>query len=347
MAKKADTNDTLQQLKTQLKQKKLGRAFVFHGEETFLLRYYLEQMRKLALDALTESFNYHRMNNETFTVQSFADSVENLPMMARSTFVQVDDIDLFRFSESDRESIAQILSDVPEYCTVVFTYITVPWKPDKRAKLWQTIEKNVCVVEFAKQNERDLIAWVIRHFAARNKRIDTELCRYLIDITGGTMTALSGEIDKICAFSGSPEICKADIDAVTEPVMDAVVFQMTDAMCTRRYDLALGKLHQLLKMQQEPIVILGAVGSHFRRLGAARTLLDHGKTSYDLQKLCGISDYPARKTMEAARRFSCEFCRMAALFVSDTDYRIKTSFDDSERLLELLVLRLAQEATND
>ena len=102
MAKKADTNDTLQQLKTQLKQKKLGRAFVFHGEETFLLRYYLEQMRKLALDALTESFNYHRMNNETFTVQSFADSVENLPMMARSTFVQVDDIDLFRFSESDR-----------------------------------------------------------------------------------------------------------------------------------------------------------------------------------------------------------------------------------------------------
>ena len=42
MAKKADTNDTLQQLKTQLKQKKLGRAFVFHGEETFLLRYYLE-----------------------------------------------------------------------------------------------------------------------------------------------------------------------------------------------------------------------------------------------------------------------------------------------------------------
>ena len=347
MAKKADTNDTLQQLKAQLKQKKLGRAFVFHGEETFLLRYYLEQIRKLVLDPLTESFNYHRMNNETFSVQAFADSVENLPMMAQSTFVQVDDIDPFKLPESDRESIAQILSDVPEYCTVVFTYITVPWKPDKRVKLWQTIEQNVCVVEFAKQNEKDLIAWVTRHFAARSKRIDTELCRYLIDITGGTMTALSGEIDKICAFSGSPEICKADIDAVTEPVLDAVVFQMTDAMSSRHYDLALGKLHQLLKMQQEPIVILGAVGAHFRRLGAARTLLDHGKTSYDLQKLCSISDFPARKTMEAARRFSSNFCRTATLLVSETDYRMKTSFDDSERLLELLVLRLAQEAVND
>jgi len=29
---------------------------------------------------------------------------------------------------------------------------------------------------------------------------------------------------------------------------------------------------------------------------------------------------------------------------AETDYRLKTSFDEPERLLELLVLRLAQEA---
>jgi len=30
----------------------------------------------------------------------------------------------------------------------------------------------------------------------------------------------------------------------------------------------------------------------------------------------------------------------------ETDYRIKTSFDDPERLLEVLILQLAQEARN-
>ena len=99
-------------------------------------------------------------------------------------------------------------------------------------------------------------------------------------------------------------------------------------------------------MQQEPIAILGAVGGHFRRLSAARTLLDHGKTSAELQKLCGIPDYPARKTMEAARRLRPEFCRKAAELILETDWRMKTSFDDSERLLELLLLQLAQEARN-
>ena len=197
-----------------------------------------------------------------------------------------------------------------------------------------------------KQDQRDLVAWVTRHFAANKKRISTELCIYLIDITGGTMTALNGEIDKICAYSGADESKRSDIDAVTEPVMDAVVFQMTDLLGEGRYAEAFGKLQQLLKMQQEPLAILGAVGGHFRRLSTARTLLDHGKSSSELQRLCGIPDYPARKTMEAARRFRPEFCARAAELILETDYRMKTSFDEQERLLEMLILQLAQEARN-
>lgn len=346
MAKKQASQGGLQELKTSIRNKSLDRLYFFHGEETFLLNHYLGQMKKLALDPLTESFNFHRLNNETFDIRDFADAVENLPMMADNTFVQVDDIDLFKMNDSDRTKMAEILIDIPDYCTVVFTYLTVQWKPDKRLKkLWEAVETGN-IVEFAKQDQRDLIAWVTRHFAAHGKRISTDLCAYLIEITGGTMTALSGEIDKICAYSGADEIRKSDIDAVTEPVLDAVVFQMTDLMSSGRYGEALLKLQQLLKMQQEPLAILGAVGGHFRRIGTARTLLDNGRNASELAKLCSISDYPARKTMDIARRFRPEFCRKAAQLVLETDYKMKTSFDDSERLLELLILQLAQEARN-
>lgn len=346
MAKKQPSSSGLSELKASLKQKALGRLYFFHGEETFLLHHYLEQMKKQLLDPLTESFNYHRLNNETFDIRDFADAVENLPMMAESTFVQVDDVDLFKLNESDRGKMSEILRDIPEYCTVVFTYVTAAWKPDKRLKkLWEAIETGE-IVEFARQDQRDLIAWVTRHFSARQKRISTDLCIYLIDITGGTMTALSSEIEKICAYSGAEEIRKSDIDAVTEPVLDAVVFQMTDLLSAGRYDQSLQKLQQLLKMQQEPLAILGAVGGHFRRISAARTLLDQGRTAADLQKLCGIPDYPARKTMEAARRFQPRFCKRAAELVLETDCQIKSSFDDPQRLLELLILRLSQEASH-
>jgi len=347
MAKKQPSGNALQLLKTQLKNRDLGRLYMFHGEETFLLHHYLGQIKKQLLDPLTESFNYHRLNAETFDLRSFADAVENLPMMADATLVQVEDVDPFKMNEGDRTKMTEILSDIPDYCTVVFTFVTIPWKPDKRLKkLWDAVDANAEIVEFAKQDQRDLIAWVTRHFAAHGKQISSDLCAYLIDITGGTMTALSGEIDKICAYSGADHIKKTDIDAVTEPVLDAVVFQMTDLLSAGRYAEALLILQTLLKMQEEPIKILGAVGGHFRRISTARSLLDNGRTSSDLQKLCGIPDFAARKTMEAARRFSPEFCAKAASLVMETDYRMKTSFDDNERLLELLILQLSQEAVH-
>lgn len=345
MAKKPTNAGTLQELKAHIKNKQPGRLYIFHGEEVFLLNHYLGAIRKLLLDPLTESFNYHSLNHENFDIRAFADAVEAMPMMAEATLVTVDDVDPFKLPEADREKLGQLLSDIPDWCTVVFTFETVAWKPDKRfKKLWEAIDSAALTVEFVKQDQRDLVAWIQRHFAAHHKRITGELCVYLIDITGGTMTALSSEIDKISAFSGADEIKKSDIDAVTEPVLDAVVFQMTDLLSAGNYAAALEKLQQLLKMQQEPLSILGAVGNHFRRISAARTLLDHGKSSAELQKLYGLPDYPARKTMEAARRFRPEFCAKSAELVLETDYRIKTSFDDAERLLELLVLQLAQEA---
>ena len=81
-----------------------------------------------------------------------------------------------------------------------------------------------------------------------------------------------------------------------------------------------------------------------RRISAARTLLDNGKQTGELMKLTGMKEYPARKAMEAARRFRPEFCKKAAELVLEVDYRMKTSFDNQNRLLELLILQLAQEA---
>lgn len=348
MAKKTEQPNNLQLLKTAIREKSLDRLYFFHGDETFLLHHYLDQIKKLLLDELTESFNFHRLTSESFDVRSFADAVENLPMMAESTFVWVDDVDIFKLPETDREKMADIFSDIPDYCTVVFTYITVPWKPDARLKkYWDAVKSNGTIVEFVKQDLRDLIPWVTRHFAANQKQITPDLCAYLIEITGGTMTALAGEISKICAFSGADAICKSDIDAVTEPVLDAVVFQMTDLLGQKSYGPALLKLQQLLKMQQKPTAILGAIGNHFRRLSTARTLMDHGRQPSELMRLYTMSDYGARKTMSAAAKFSPRFYRAVSELVLETDASLKTSYDDAERLLEILLLRIAQEAQND
>lgn len=345
MAKQTKDTGSLQLLKHSIREKNPGNLYIFHGDETFLLHHYLNELHKVLLDELTEAFNYHRFNNENYDLSAVISAVENLPMMAEHTLVQVDDIDLFKMPEDQRGKLAALFADIPEYCTLIFTYETTAWKPDKRLKkLWDAVDSHALIVEFSKQEPRELIPWITRHFAAKGKQISRELCSYLIDITGGTMTALSGEIQKIAAYSGADHIVKEDIDAVTEPVLDAVVFQMSDLLGQGQYAAALEKLQQLFKMQLEPLIILGTVGGHFRRISAARILMDQGKTASDLMKLCSLGSYPAQKTMDIARRFRPEFCATAAELILETDRKIKTSYDDPERLLELLILQLAQEA---
>lgn len=348
MAKRQEKTDNLQVLKQAIRSKDPGRLYFFYGEETFLLHHYLQQLRKVIVDEVTESFNYHKLTAENFDMRDFTDCVENLPMMAARTMVVVDEVDPFKLHEGDREAMVQILADIPDYCTVIFTYETTPFKPDKRmAKLWNAIEKNGELVEFEKQNQRDLVTWISRHFAANQKRITPELCIYLIDITDGTMTSLAGEISKISAYAGTDVICKSDIDAVTEPVLDAVAFQMTDMISRGDGGMALVKLQQLIKLQQEPLVILGAIGSHFRRMATARIVLDGGKHIAELIRLTGMKESYARKMISAAPRFSARFYALAAELVLETDRQIKTSVDSPERLLEILILKLSQEVRND
>ena len=347
MAKKqkTDGNSSLQQLKADLRAKNLRHLYLFHGPESFLKEHYLNQARKQLIDGPAETFNFHRFNGENLTMQALQDAVEAIPMMAEKSMVQIDDVDPYKLDQENRDALIGILSDIPDFCHVFFIFDTVEYKPDKRLKkLHGVISEQGEVVAFEKQSERELATWIARHFAKFEKTISFDLCRYLILRTGGTMSALGSEIEKIAAYAQGIEVTRGDVDAVVEPVLDAYVFDMTDAVAAGNYDKALVTLRTLFQMQEEPIPLLGAIGTQLRRIYYARQLQSAGKGADSLMSLCGMGSYPAQKTMEFSRRLSDTFCKKALEACAQTDLWLKTSYDDPQRLLELLLLQLAQEA---
>ncbi len=348
MAKKEMVSDgALQTLKKDLREKTLGNCYIFYGEETFLKGHYLDQIYRQRIDELTESFNYRKLTAENFTTQELIDGVEAVPMMAEYTLTVVDDVDIWKLGEDDRTRLSELLLDLPEYCTLIFTFETVEWKLDGRyKKLSDAVKKAASIVEFPKQEAKDLLPWIARHFAAEKKRIAPNLCSYLLEITDGTMTTLAGEISKICAFSGAEEIAKSDIDAVVEPALDAIIYEISEQLTAGETGKALIKLEQVLKMQEEPISVLGSIGAHFRKLSTARVLQDSGRPYTELMSLYRMGDWAARKTMQSASRFSPRFLKAVAELIVETDRKMKTSTDDPKRLLEVLLLEVSREARN-
>lgn len=344
MAKKQEEtlSSGAKQLKEDLKKKAPGKCYIIYGEEDYLCRYYFQQIQSILLDDLTADFNYHKLTGENFTVELLNDSLETFPMMAERTLVRVDEVDLFALDAGDQEAVIRMLQDVPEHCCLVFTYLD--FKPDKRKKkLWDAIEKNAVLAEFRYQEDRELISWITRHFRQEGKVIQPALCDYLRQLCNSSMTRLDGEIRKIADYSGSQEIVRADIDAVVEPTLDGVVFDITNALADRDFDRAMERLHVLFKMRVEAIPIVGAISAQMRRLYGAKVL----KNADELGRIYGLSPKAAAFTMTQSRRFSQRFCEQSVLLCRDTDRKLKTSYDEPEALVEHLILQLAQEARND
>ena len=194
------------------------------------------------------------------------------------------------------------------------------------------------------QDKADLINWIRRRFRALDKDIDAHASEHLIFTCGSLMTGLVPEIEKIGAYAKGRVVTVDDINAVADPVLDAVVFNMTNAITRGDYNGASEILGQLLKKQEEPFMILAVIGKELRRLYTARIALDEGRDKFWLMEQWGMrSDYPAKLLLDAARRTTREWCARSVRLCRKLDLRLKSEKGiDDEGEIKLLLMELAQ-----
>ena len=340
---KSKSNEAFQKLKQDLKAGSIGNGYLFYGEESYLREYYLGVLRKALVPAGFEEFNYHRMEGKDLTIQTLADAVEAMPMMAERTLVEVTDLDLFKLNEDQRGKLISVLDDIPPYCCIVFVYDTIEYKPNRTMKkLMKAVTDHLEAVEFRPASGSELTAWIARRFRALGKDIDRQTAEYLIFTCGDLMTGLVPEIEKIGAYVKGNTVTQKDIDAVADPVLSAEVFKLSDAVLQGQYDKAASILGDLLKMQTEPILILAALGSQLRRIYTARMAIDGGKDKYWLMELWGMKyDYPAKALLAAAKRTTAGWCADAVRQCQVLDRRMKSERGiDAAGELKLLLVRL-------
>ena len=340
--KPAADNSALKELKRTLKEGTPGRLYVFHGEETYLREYYLNELKKALLPDGLDAFNLHTVVSKDCTPDLLAQKIDCLPMMSERTLILVTDYDLTSGGEDTREALMSLFGELPDYCCLVFLYDLIPYKMDARTKMAAALKQHGQVVEFRRQEQGDLVDWIARRFKAAGKSIGTEEARYLLFLCGDLMTNLITEIDKISAYSKTPRITKEDIDAVAVPVVDAVVFSMTESITRGDFDKAAAVLSDLLAAQEPPIMILSVLGKNLRDLYTARLAREHGKNTAWVMEQRGMKNsWPAEKLMDNARRFSLPWCRSALRRCAETDLAMKSSYGAERELLVTFLMELA------
>lgn len=344
--KKSGGNAGYQAFRADLENGTLKNIYIFYGEESYLREYYLAEMRKALVPAGFEEFNDHRLEGKGMTAQLLQETCEAMPMMAQRTMVQVVDWDLFKLNEEQRSGVIALLEDFPDYCCLVFVYDQLEYQPNKTCKkLYAALQNHAREVKFEEQSQSEILKWVSRRFKATGHIIDAPTAEHLLFTCGSLMNGLIPEIEKIASYAKGERITRADIDAVATPVLEAQVFDMTGAVSRGDFNRAAEVLGSLLKLQEEPVMLLALIGKELRKLLSARVALDTGRDKLWLMERWRMrSDYPARLLLENARRVSRPWCAAAVKRCYEADLRMKsvTGVDGADEL-KFLLMELAQE----
>lgn len=314
--------------------------YLMYGPEDYLREQFLIQLKKICLPEGEDGFSFKRMDGPGLDINEFTQAIDAIPFMSERSFIELRDVDINKLTEPER--YIKVISDIPDYCTVVFVQSST-YEPDKRLKFIKALMDKGHGMNFVQQSQSQLFSWVSRRFEAAGKAVDFDAVQRLIFVSGDLMNHLIPEIEKVAAYAKGDKVTVADVDAVAHHVPDAEIFTITDYIAKQDYNSAVSILSELLAdKSNEPIFILAILGNQMRRLYAARLALDKGIDSASFADSCGLKyEFLARNLLSSARGYTLPQLRRAVELCADMDYRMKSSSVDDRELIKELIIRIA------
>lgn len=339
--------DTITELKQELKNAHLRSCYLFYGEEDYLKEFYREQLKKTVLYGEEDEFSYVQMSGEKFDLQYFMDVVTAYPMTSEKKFVVVTDLDIAKLSESDKKQLISMLKELPEFSIVLFFYGAQYTAADyriknKRVADFKKFGKEVYIVEFTRQNDRELVRWCIKHIRQAGLHMEQETAEFLVSYTDSNMASLRAELQKLVNYCEG-EVKQEDIEAVVTKSLEADQFDLSNALAGGKFKEAILLLGVLKEKRAEPISVLSAISSTYMEMLAAKCAAAQGVSSAAVVKDFRMNpkrEFLVKRYMANLRNIEVDTLAECVLLCSEADRSLKRSRADGWMILETMLAKM-------
>lgn len=252
------------------------------------------------------------------------------------------------YSDKDVDDLCDILASTDNAVFVITCPVTEEWGKlrlsKKEKKLFEICEKIGYCAQLAKPRPSDLAKEIQQRAKAMGTELDSKTAAAMVDRCGEDLLLLRNETDKLAALSGYTAITQEMVSKMGTQNLDADVFEMINMLTSGKLMGALDKLKTLIRLQNEPIAIVGALSSNYvdlYRLSCGMKVKQDYKQVYKDFKYKG-SDYRLSKATAAAQRIGKKQLRECIFILEETDGKLKSSPMDGEILLQAAMCRLAK-----
>lgn len=332
----------------------LSGAYLFFGEEEYLKHSCLEIARKSVLgDNIGDSFNHIRLDEENFSCDALENAIISLPVFSDKKLVEIHSINLNSMKEKEIEELCSTLSMTEDNPETVLILYAAPFELDagdarRPSKLLTSLARVLIPVGFEKQSREKLVKWVISHFNHNKVACSKDMALLLLDTCGHDMYALSGEIEKLCAYilqDKRNELSAADISLLATKNKEIGEYDFSNAILQKNTEKAfyiLSKYEMEDKSGKEVNLTLGSIIRIFTSLYKISLLDKKGMRDDEIAKELKMNSYQCSLYRKNLGRRTPEELERILLLCREADAQLKIGAQNGYVVLSKLIVGAAR-----
>ena len=302
---------TQTELKDLIKRGTVDGVFLFCGEENYLKRYYLGELRRLLVpDEGMSPFVHFVFDGAEIDTGALLDTARTPTMFGDGKLIEWHNADLDGMKESALKALEAFCEEMKEEqgSTVVITAAAegLDTGSERRpSKLFTRLSKAMNAVPFYHSTDAALQSWIRRHFAAEGVAHTESLPALLLARVGHDMDVLSAEIDKLSCYAkanGLSELTERELAFVSIRTVESDAFSLTSALLDGKIEDAYRFLGDMKRRRVDPIAALGQVAKLYADLLSVACLAEEGKNEKEIAKILGMHEYRAGIYFRSAKR---------------------------------------------
>ena len=329
-------------LMSSFKRGEISPVYLFFGTENYLIEYSINFIKDKFLNPTTTEldFTVHDCKGKiaNLEISKLSQEIKTPSFMSAKRIILIKDSNILTSTAKDfQDKMQEIFTSLNNGCVVIFHESKV----EKRyKKLLKEFSENGMVIEYENQSLSALQKWCAAFFAQYKINITHDAVESLVERSNREMLVLKNELDKIKLICVNRGINIVDMNLLEEVAISDLrggIFDLTDAIATKRVDRALEIADNMQSQKESPIYIIFMIARHFRQLYVAKVLKNPNAISAQLK----LGAFIARKLANQQAAFTAQEIQELYLNICDFDYKIKTGLIEQETSVKMLILEIA------
>lgn len=321
----------MQTINEDIKSGQYKKVYLLYGEESFLKQSYKKKLKEAV--AGDDTMNYNYFEGKGLDVNELISLSDTMPFFSDKRLIIIEDSGFFKTSS---EALADYLPMIPDTTCIVFVEDAV----DKRNRLFKKVKELGHAAEMKRQDSAQLARWAGTILAQNGRKITGSSMNLFLERTGDDMENIRMELEKLISYTmGSDVVTTEDVEAVTTVQVTNKIFDMVNAIVTRKTRLAMDLYEDLLTLKEPPMRILFLIARQFNQLLLVKEMTAKGTDRGTIASKLKIPPFVAGKVSAQAGAFTREQILSYVKGCVEAEEAVKTGRMNDRMAVELLITR--------